>query len=509
MSAMRSSAPARPQPAARTSARRPTHHRRLLVATVLLTAATVVLSAAAAQVGASPVDAGPARPPAAPTATASGPTSVGPVEEHLPGQLLTEGQAQGSTRLEVDWGNRTPVQGQPVTISGSAPVPSNGASRWVYLEEQAIDSRVWGYLKDTRTDATGRFRLELTLDRVNEPRRFRIRLDKAPGAPSAASPPATFSAVWKPVGPATVSYPGLTLVWPGAEVLVGSKQAVVGTLATRLTRATAALQQQVAGRWSDIASTPVTGAGTFSLDLPTTYLSHGDYRVRITANGTVALETPGQSVVVVPDYTPAGRASSYVFVSPSPVGRWNPCAPISYRVNTAKAPPGVLLDVRTALEQITQATGLRFDYRGPTTVVPFATSDTFDPAVADLVIAWADPAQMRGLFPAGTLGVGGPEFRAGTAVDPAGRPVRQIYQGGVTINTAFNKDLKPGAGEGLTRVAALMHEVGHAVGLMHVTGDEAQLMSPSIGYGLDRWGAGDLAGLELVGSGGGCVTPAA
>ena len=142
-------------------------------------------------------------------------------------------------------------------------------------------------------------------------------------------------------------------------------------------------------------------------------------------------------------------------------------------------------------------------------MVPFAAGNTFDPSVADLVIAWADPAQMRGLFPAGTLGVGGPEFRAGPAVDPAGRPVRQIYQGGVTINTAFNKDLRPGSGEGLTRVAALMHEIGHAVGLMHVTGDEAQLMAPSIGYGLDQWGAGDLAGLELVGAGGGCVTPAA
>ncbi|ABL84134.1 MULTISPECIES: hypothetical protein [unclassified Nocardioides] len=506
MSAMRSSAPACPPAAARTPARRPAHHRRVLAATVALTAATVVLSAASAELGVAPADAGLALPPAA--APPPGP-AVGPVDGHLPGQLLTDGDAQGSTRLQVNWGNQTPLQGQPVTIRGSAPVPSNRASRWVYLEEQATDSKVWGYLKDTRTDATGQFSLELTLERVNEPRRFRIRLDKAPGAPSVASAPATFSAVWKPAGPRTVTYPGLTLVWPGAEVLVGSTQVVVGTLATGLTRASATLQRQVAGQWADVASSPVTGLGAFTLDLPTTYLSHGEFRVRVAANGTAAVETPAQSVVAVPDYTPAGRAGSYALVSPSPVGRWNPCAPISYRVNTAKAPPGALPDVRTALEQITQATGLRFDYRGPTDVVPFAAGNTFDPAVADLVIAWADPAQMRGLFPAGTLGVGGPEFRAGAAVDPAGRPVRQIYQGGVTINTTFNKDLKPGAGEGLTRVAALMHEIGHAVGLMHVTGDEAQLMSPSIGYGLDRWGAGDLAGLELVGSGGGCVTPAA
>jgi hypothetical protein len=114
---------------------------------------------------------------------------------------------------------------------------------------------------------------------------------------------------------------------------------------------------------------------------------------------------------------------------------------------------------------------------------------------------------MRGLFPSGTLGVGGPEFSATPAVDATGRRVRQIYQGGVTINAAFNKALKPGSGEGLTRVAALMHEIGHAVGLMHVEGDDAQMMAPSIGYGLDQWGAGDLAGLELLGAGGGCITP--
>lgn len=508
MSAMRSSAPACPRAAAPIPARRPAHHRRLLTATVVLTAATVFLSAASTRLGAAPADAG-STSAAPPLGVAPGPTSVDPVEGHLPGQLLTEGQARGGTRLEVDWGNPAPLQGQPVTIRGSAPVPKNGASRWVYLEEQAIDSGVWGYLKDTRTNASGQFHLELTLNRVNEPRRFRIRLDKAPGAPSVASAPATFSAVWKPAGPRTVASPGLTLVWPGAEVLVGSKQVVTGTLSSPLDRARATLQRQVAGQWADVASSPVTGAGAFTLSLPTPYLSHDDYRVRVTASGTTALETPAQSVVVVPNYTPGGRASSFVFVSPSPVGRWNPCAPIGYRVNTAKAPPGVLPDVRTAVEQVAQATGLRFEYRGPTGVVPFATSDTFDPAVADLVIAWADPAQMRGLFPPGTLGVGGPEFRSGAAVDPAGRPVRQIYQGGVTINTAFNKDLKPGAGEGLTRVAALMHEVGHAVGLMHVDGDEAQLMSPSIGYGLDRWGAGDLAGLERVGAGGGCVAPAA
>ncbi|HYF74012.1 MAG TPA: hypothetical protein VD864_14375, partial [Nocardioides sp.] len=329
-----------------------------------------------------------------------------------------------------------------------------------------------------------------------------------PGVPALASPPATFKAVWQPVGPTTRNYPGLTVVWPGSKLLVGSSQTVRGTLTARLTRATATLQRQVAGQWTEVGSTAVTGAGTFALPLPTAYLGAGTYRLRIADGRSPVIETPTESLTVIPDYTPDGRETSFAFVSPQPIGRWNPCVPISYRVNLAKAPSGALVDVQAALAQVTQATGLQFKYRGTTTVVPFAAGNTFDPAVADLVIAWADPAQMRGLFPTGTLGVGGPEFRAALAVDPAGRPVRQIYQGGVTINTAFNKALKPGSGEGLTRVAALMHEVGHAIGLMHVDGDDAQMMSPSIGYGLDQWGAGDLTGLQALGTSGGCLTPA-
>lgn len=106
-----------------------------------MTAATVFVSAASTRLGAAPADVGLAS--AAPLGVAPRPAVVGPVEGHLPGQLLPEGQARGGTRLEVDWENPTPLQGQPVTIRGSAPVPKNGASRWAYLEEQAIDSGVW------------------------------------------------------------------------------------------------------------------------------------------------------------------------------------------------------------------------------------------------------------------------------------------------------------------------------------------------------------------------------
>ncbi|WP_296603975.1 hypothetical protein [Nocardioides sp.] len=491
MSTKLSSAPARRLADARTPA-----------TVALLAAAIIVMPGASA-----PQLAARAAGAVSPSAT---PTSAG--ARSAPSQAVLERQPEtrrSGTRIVVDWGDLTPVQGERTAIAGSVPVPRNGGPRWVYLEEWNFEDGVWAYRKDTRSGAGGRFRLAVTLDRVNEPRRFRISVGKGPGVPPLASKAATFTAVWQPAGPVTRTYPGMTVVWPGAKVLVGSAQVVRGTVTARLAKPSVALQREVGGRWTEIARTTATGAGDFALRLPTAYLGTGSYRLSITDGAGGAVETPAERLSIIPDYTPAGRAANYSLVSASPVGRWDPCAPIGYRVNLAKAPSGALPDVRSALAEVAEATGLRFEYRGTTSVVPFAAGDTFDPAVADLVIAWADPAQMRGLFPTGTLGVGGPEFRPTLAVDPSGTPVREIYQGGVTINTAFNKALKPGSGEGLTRVAALMHEIGHAVGLMHVDGDPAQLMSPSVGYGLDRWGAGDLAGLETVGAAGGCLTPGA
>jgi hypothetical protein len=304
--------------------------------------------------------------------------------------------------------------------------------------------------------------------------------------------------------PIVVAYPGLSVAWPPALALPDSPEVVRGSLTTPVSAPTVTLQRLVVGQWVDVASTPASALGTFALPLTTSYLGHFTYRLRITGSGGTLIETPAQAVTVVPTYVPHGSPTGYTLISADPVGRWDPCDPIGVRVNTTAAPKGVLSDVVAALAQVSRATGLRFEYLGETTVVPFADPQPFDPSVADLVIAWAQPSQIPGAFPTGTYGIGGPEMRSG-AHDLAGNPVRRIYQGGVTINAAFNRVLKPGAGRGATRVAALMHELGHAVGLFHVTGDPAELMAPSLGNGPAQWGAGDLAGLEAVGAANGCV----
>ena len=50
-----------------------------------------------------------------------------------------------------------------------------------------------------------------------------------------------------------------------------------------------------------------------------------------------------------------------------------------------------------------------------------------------------------------------------------------------------------------------MHELGHVIGLDHVT-DQSQIMYPTVTTKLSVFGAGDLAGLQLLGRPAGCMT---
>ena len=78
----------------------------------------------------------------------------------------------------------------------------------------------------------------------------------------------------------------------------------------------------------------------------------------------------------------------------------------------------------------------------------------------------------------------------------------------VTGEVVLDTDLTgvaPGFGPGATRGNLLLHEMGHLVGLDHVT-DPNQIMYPSLsGQAPNGYGAGDRNGLAHVGSGGGCL----
>jgi predicted Zn-dependent protease len=82
-----------------------------------------------------------------------------------------------------------------------------------------------------------------------------------------------------------------------------------------------------------------------------------------------------------------------------------------------------------------------------------------------------------------------------------------VVTGFVVMNVKYDADYRAGFGSGETRGEVLLHELGHAVGLQHVS-DRAQMMYPSaIPRARAAYGKGDLAGLKKVGKPAGCIKP--
>jgi matrixin len=193
------------------------------------------------------------------------------------------------------------------------------------------------------------------------------------------------------------------------------------------------------------------------------------------------------------------------------VARWNPCQPIHYRVNTTEAPRGVgvMRDLKAAIARVHKATGLTFVYDGPTRVIPqqhygwTAKPGHFPP----LVIAWAKRGHVAGgsTLLEGTDGVGGFTTRGWSDGNVQHRT--RIVSGYVVLSTTPSGTYAPGFGPGVTRGELFLHELGHAVGLQHVT-DTRQIMYPVVVTGARpsaEYQAGDLAGLRKVGRKAGCI----
>jgi hypothetical protein len=210
---------------------------------------------------------------------------------------------------------------------------------------------------------------------------------------------------------------------------------------------------------------------------------------------------------------PAHAAGPTYSLATSPtrtVLRWNPCAPIHYRVNVAHAPRGSLADTRAAIAKVQRATGLRFVYDGQTSAVPQKGYGESSPSghAPPLTIAWARPGTGKGassLLQPSMVGVGGMVW--GQWLD-AGHRLHpwQAISGYVVLNDLDNAVYHRGFGSGLSRGEVLLHELGHAMGLQHVT-DRRELMYPvALSRRAAAYAAGDLAGLRRLGRSAGCIS---
>jgi len=228
--------------------------------------------------------------------------------------------------------------------------------------------------------------------------------------------------------------------------------------------------------------------------------------------------------VVAPSPAAASATTTYAvthaadpYSGRSSVMRWTPCltvagvttsAVISYAVNTGGDPTRVTL-VQKALAEVTAYSGLRFHYVGSVSYVPhyavlhyptgnrlmFNAAQQRAATHAQLVVGWV-PASRTNLFRGGEAGVGTVSWTGSS------RSQTRIVAGAALIKLGV--PLRPGFSTGASVGSLLLHEIGHAVGLDHVTAT-SQIMYPVLGsYTRSSYQAGDRYALRLVGRQAGC-----
>ena len=182
--------------------------------------------------------------------------------------------------------------------------------------------------------------------------------------------------------------------------------------------------------------------------------------------------------------------------------RYNACEPIHYVVNPAMAPANGVRDIHTAFEMTGEASGLRFVYDGATDEVattdrPAYQPDRYGERWAPILIAWSTDLEQSVTPEEGkTIGWGGSTAQS----NADGQAV--LVSGLVTLDAGAT-EIPEGFG-GATWGQAMLHELGHVLGLDHYAGSDS-VMNPMMGLRAAMWGPGDRAGLWTLGLGSPCL----
>ena len=161
-------------------------------------------------------------------------------------------------------------------------------------------------------------------------------------------------------------------------------------------------------------------------------------------------------------------------------------------------PAGGAKIITDAVLRVSRATGLRFVYDGATSEAPSRQRSSYQPTRygdrwAPVLISWATAKEYPD-FAADVTGEGG---SAHTGLP--NRPSAYVT-GSVELDSGqLTSILQRPDGHQVVR-AIVLHELGHLVGLDHVTAAN-QLMYPQSQPGVTDFGAGDLTGLAALGRG--------
>lgn len=181
--------------------------------------------------------------------------------------------------------------------------------------------------------------------------------------------------------------------------------------------------------------------------------------------------------------------------------RWDACTPIEFVLSARNAPEHAHADLMTALDRTAAASGLELRFAGWTDERPSADRPLVERTTdgwrwKPVLVAWALPQETDLPLARSDRGVAVP-----VAVRDGDREA--FVTGQIVINAA-RTDLVAGFADRSDSVGAtLLHEIGHVLGLAHVR-DRRQIMSGEPGFGPVEFGAGDLAGLNAIGSTAGC-----
>lgn len=199
---------------------------------------------------------------------------------------------------------------------------------------------------------------------------------------------------------------------------------------------------------------------------------------------------------------PESHSTSYLFLKRLPDGSpvtYDPCRPIHYVISTHELPSYGVKMVQEAVARASTASGLAFQYDGETSEVvsfnrPLVQRERYGERWAPVLIGFSTGSELPTLG-ADVMGRGG-----SSSVAPDGPASARYVTGTVALDRDdFDRTMQKQVQGYAKGRAVVMHELGHVLGLDHVQ-DPLQLMYAA-NNGYVFYGAGDLRGLALEGSG--------